>query len=190
MLHLVDDEGQPVGADIRVAVEAAYQASVLRFSRIDQAILAGFAEGVAASMNRRRSEIQALRSYAQVAMNGRVQEWFRHHPGVEIGVDDSAELERIAGGVIDRSFDDAELEVLFSQMKTHLGERDLHIFVLMEQDLGNPGDVAAAFHISYNAAAKAIQRAKEHMAALLGGIGKNTPHNHDSSRNPRRFNLR
>ena len=141
-------------------------------------------------MSRRRSEIQALRSYAQVAMNGRVQEWFRDHPGVEIGVERPAELERAAGGVIDRSFADAEMEILFSQMKTRLSERDLHIFVLMEQDLGKPGDVAAAFGISYNAAAKAIQRAKERMAALLGGIGQNTPDEDDSSRNPRPFNLR
>ena len=64
----------------------------------------------------------------------------------------------------------ADLSVLFSEIKAQLSERDRQILALMEQDLG-PREIAKAFDISYTAAAKAIQRARERMAAILSETG-------------------
>ena len=166
MLHLVDKKGDPVEQEIHVAVAAAFKSCVHRFSRIDDSILAGFAEAVAASMNSRSGEIGTFRSYARAAMNGKVYEWLRSHPSRELGVEKSDELERLAGPAVDRSFADAELEILFSQIRTHLTERERHILVLMKQDLG-PRDISAALGLSYDAAAKAMQRVRERVALLL-----------------------
>ena len=58
------------------------------------------------------------------------------------------------------------MNVLFSQIKSRLSERDRQILVLLEQDLGAQ-EIAKAFKISYSAAGKAIQRARERMAAIL-----------------------
>jgi hypothetical protein len=82
-LHLVDDSGQPVQPDVRKAVESAFWRAVRRFRWVDEAVLADIAEGVAASIARKRSDILAVRQYAIVAIDGRVQEWLRKHPKVE-----------------------------------------------------------------------------------------------------------
>lgn len=166
LLHLVDRKGDPVEGEIRVAVAAAFKSCVQRFRRIDDAVLAGFAEAVAASMNSRSSEIRTFRNYARVAMNGKVYEWLRSHPGKELRVERFEELERLAGAVVDQSFADAELKVLFSQIRTHLSERERHILVLMKQDLG-PREISSALGITYSAASKAMQRVREHVASLL-----------------------
>jgi DNA-directed RNA polymerase specialized sigma24 family protein len=50
-----------------------------------------------------------------------------------------------------------------------LSERDRHILVLLQQGMTSPASVAAALGVSYAAAAKAIQRVKERIAAILGG---------------------
>ena len=63
-----------------------------------------------------------------------------------------------------------EMNLLFSEIKARLSERDRQILVLLEQDLG-PKEIAKAFDISYTAAAKAIQRARDRMAAILSGTG-------------------
>jgi DNA-directed RNA polymerase specialized sigma24 family protein len=194
MLHLVDDEGQPVSGEIRIAVETAFRLTVQRYPRMDLAVLAGMAESVAASMSRRRPEIQALKQYAQIAMAGRVQEWRRKYPEVEIPCMSLHELERIAGAQPQSLFTDAEAEILFAQMKSHLTERDRHILVLMEQDLAKPGDIAAALNISYSAAAKALERAKDRVADLLRGCKQGDKQAQDGSGTgntlrPRRFRV-
>lgn len=188
MLYLVDDEGNPVHREIRSAVEAAFRNCIRQFSRVDETILAGFAESVAASMNRRRGEIQAPKQYARVAMHGRVQEWFRAHPAKELAVDRIEELEQVPGGMINRSLADAELDILFSQIKTHLSERERHILVLLEQDLG-PCEIGVALGISYNAAAKAMQRVKEHMASIVASPSGKNGEEADSSRHSSSTNL-
>jgi DNA-directed RNA polymerase specialized sigma subunit len=72
----------------------------------------------------------------------------------------------VAGAAVDPSFADAELEILFSQIRTHLSERERHILVLMKQDLG-PRQISAALGITYDAASKAIQRVRDRVASLL-----------------------
>ena len=169
MLHLVDDEGVPVSAEVRVAVELAFRIALQRYPRMDAALLAGMAEGVASSMSRRLPEIQAVKQYAQVAMHGRVQEWLRKHPGIEIPCESPEQIERLVGAPSQTLFTDAETEILFAQMKAQLTERDRHILVLMEQDLAKPGEIAAALDISYSAAAKALERVKDRVSDLLRG---------------------
>jgi DNA-directed RNA polymerase specialized sigma24 family protein len=172
MLHLVDDEGNPVSAEIRIAVELAFRICLQRYPRMDAALLASMAENVASSMSRRSAEIQALKQYAQFAMLGRVQDWVRKHPGIEILVENTQELERLSGAPQQSLFSDAEAEILFAQMKSQLGERDRHILVLMEQDLAKPGEIAAALNISYGAAAKALERVKDRVSNLLRSYQK------------------
>jgi DNA-directed RNA polymerase specialized sigma24 family protein len=83
---------------------------------------------------------------------------------------DPAEVEHLTGEK-PKSTSAADLNVLFSQIKARLSERDRQILALLEQDLG-PKEIANAFNISYLAAAKAIQRARERMAAILSGTGR------------------
>jgi RNA polymerase sigma factor (sigma-70 family) len=134
-------------------------------------VLADIAEGVAASIARKRSDILAVMQYAIVAIDGRVQEWLRKHPKVEVGGCETAELERALGTAVDSAYSDVELKHLFDQMKTHLSERDRQILALIEQDRGSPRDVAEALGLTYMAAAKAIQRAKERVAEILSSKG-------------------
>jgi DNA-directed RNA polymerase specialized sigma24 family protein len=61
----------------------------------------------------------------------------------------------------------ADLTILFAEIKAQLSERDRQILVLMEQDLGGPQQIAEVFEMSYSAAAKAIQRVRDRMVAIL-----------------------
>ena len=61
----------------------------------------------------------------------------------------------------------ADLSILFAEIKVQLSERDRQILVLMEQDVGSPQQIAEVFEMSYSAAAKAIQRVRDRMAAIL-----------------------
>ncbi len=171
LLHLVDDAGQPVTLDVRNAVESAFRRAVRRFRSVDEAVLAGMAESVAASIARKRSEIRAVKRYAVVAVDGKVQEWLRRHPRLEVAGCETTDLERAMGGAVDSALVDVETKQLFDQMKARLSERDRHILVLIEQDRGSPRDVAEALGLTYTAAAKAIQRAKERVAEILSSSG-------------------
>lgn len=165
-LNLVDEKGGAVERTIGIAVAAAFNACVHRFRRMDDAVLANFAEAVATSMNSRSSEIGAVGNYARVAMNGKVFEWMRSHPGKEIGVEKPGELERLAGAAVDQSFEDAEKKILFSQIKMQLSQRERHILFLMNRGMG-PREIGSQLGITYNAASKAMQRVRERMASLL-----------------------
>jgi molybdenum-dependent DNA-binding transcriptional regulator ModE len=57
-----------------------------------------------------------------------------------------------------------EHRILLSEIKARLGKRDREILDLIEHDFGSPKQIATSLGISYNAAAKAIQRVKERMA--------------------------
>jgi DNA-directed RNA polymerase specialized sigma24 family protein len=180
ILHLVNDQGEPVETDIRVAVEAAFRHVMLRFPQVDEALLAELAESVAASMDRRRCEIVTPKQYAQNALCKEVQGWLREHEGFEIVIAEPEELERLAGGTpAGRGVETAESEIFFAQLRKHLTERDRHILVLIEQDLDKPPDIAAALDISYEAAAKALQRVRARVAGIINGTRKATEVNTD-----------
>jgi DNA-directed RNA polymerase specialized sigma24 family protein len=180
ILHLVNDQGEPVETDIRVAVEAAFRHVMLRFPQVDEALVAELAETVAASMYRRRSEIVTPKQYAQMALCKEVQGWLQEREGFEIAIAEPEELERLAGGTTaGKGVETAESEIFFAQLRKHLTERDRHILVLIEQDLDKPPDIAAALDISYGAAAKALERVRARVARIINGTRKASEVNAD-----------
>jgi DNA-directed RNA polymerase specialized sigma24 family protein len=135
---------------------------------LDESVVAGWAEDVGKAMGARLDEIRSPYRYAFAALHGKVKEWFRSNASKEVLVGTARELELWAG--IDRSTQRVIYRaVLFDQLKTKLSERDRHILVLLQQDMTSPASVAAALGVSYAAAAKAIQRVKERIAAILVG---------------------
>jgi len=169
LLHLVDQRGQTLPVAIRLAVQAAHRWVRREYPRLDEAVVAGWAEDVGKAMGARLDEIRSPYRYAFAALHGKVREWFRSNASREVLVGIGKELELWAG--IDRSTQRVIYRaVLFDQLKTKLSERDRHILVLLQQDMTSPASVAAALGVSYAAAAKAIQRVKERIAAILVGV--------------------
>jgi hypothetical protein len=84
LLHLVDENGHPVPAPIRAAIEAAHRWALKEYKYFDRAVLAGMAEAVALSMCRRLDQIDFPGRYAFTALTGKLQEWYRAHPAVEV----------------------------------------------------------------------------------------------------------
>jgi RNA polymerase sigma factor (sigma-70 family) len=170
LLHLVDENGQRVDGDIRLATEAAYRRVLRMFQKkVDEAVLADMAEDVATSVASKRSQIGALRSYTIAALKRRVLDWLRTKPKVEISIGQLAELEGAARVAEDPAFAEVETQRLLDQLKTQLTERDRLILLLMVRGRGNPADVGAALHLNYAAAAKAIQRTRSRIADILSG---------------------
>lgn len=182
LLHLVDQNGRPAPKVVQVAVENAYRWALIDYKHFDRAILAEMAEAVASAMCRHLHAIQFPRRYAMAALQGKLQEWYRAHPGFEI-VMEREELERVAGGNW-RSFTAANLGIWLAEARMQLNERDQQILGLMEQDLGSPRQIARAFDISHSAATKALQRVKARMAALL--MSEPTAETSDEETAPRR----
>jgi DNA-directed RNA polymerase specialized sigma24 family protein len=169
LLHLVDQRGQTLPAAIRLPVETAHRWVRREYPRLDEAIVAGWAEDVGKAMATRLDDIRSPYRYAFAALRGKVREWFRSNASKEIPVGTGSELELWAG--IDCSAQRVIYRaVLFDQLKTKLSERDRHILVLLQQDITDPASVAAALGVSYAAAAKAIQRVKERIAAILVAV--------------------
>src|SRR3984957_14800108 len=168
LLHLVDQRGQTLPVAIRLAVEAAHRWARWEYPHLDEAVVAGWAEDVGKAMGARSDEIRSPYRYAFAALHGKVREWFRGNASREVLVGIGRELELWAG--IDRSTQRVIYRaVLFDQLKTKLNDRDRHILVLLQQDITSPASVATALGVSYAAAAKAIQRVKERIAAILVG---------------------
>ena len=187
LLHLVDQYGQPVPPQVRLAVEAAYRWAEREYERFDRAVLAEMAEALALAMCRHQDRIELPRRYAVAALAGKLQEWYRAHPAVEIMLDpDDLEQVMQAEPVPTTSPD---LNVLFAEMKAQLSERDRQVLVLLEQDLG-PQEIAKAFEISYFAAAKAIQRARDRMAAILSETRNQKGEDDETMTRPRAVGLK
>jgi hypothetical protein len=168
LLHLVDQRGQALPVATRLAVEASHRWVRREYPHLDAAVVAGWAEDVGKAMGARHSDIRSPYRYAFAALHGKVREWFRSNPSKEIPVGIGNELERWAA--VDRSTERIIYRAaLFDQLKTKLSERDRHILVLLQQDITSPASVATALGVSYAAAAKAIQRVKERIAAILVG---------------------
>ena len=168
LLYLVDQDNKPVKPEIRIAVEAAFRWSVREYRYMDEADLAAMAEAVALGMSKRLEEIQSPRRYAFAALTGRIQEWYRIHPAKMVSFETEDELDREIGPD-DRFVFDVERRLLFAQIRRQLSGRDRKICMLLEQDLSSPGEIAKVLQISYTAAAKALQRARERMAAIVNG---------------------
>ena len=165
LLHLVDDEKQPVQRAVNDAVTNAYLYVRARNSHIDHALLANMAEHVALAVSRRIAEIDSFQQYALAAMIGKVHEWSRLHP-VEFQLR-ADQLEQQAGAQADSSFQRIETKLLLDQMKADLAERDRHILMLIQQGISDSKSIAAALGITNDAAKKAIQRTKHKMTVIL-----------------------
>jgi DNA-directed RNA polymerase specialized sigma24 family protein len=166
LLHLVDKGGRALPKDIRQAVEAAHRWVKREYPRLDEAVIAGWAEDVAKTMGVRRDKIESPKRYAFAALNGKARAWFRTQASREVPVGIGNELEQWIG--VDRFSQGAIYrETLFDQLKSRLNERDRQILILLQQDITSPASVAGALGVSYAAAAKAIQRTKERIFAIL-----------------------
>lgn len=174
-LHLVSSTGVSVSLDIRAAVESAFGWAVREFPYLDEAVVAGWAEEVASAMELKSEGVASPRRYAYAALHGKVRDWMKSGAARETSVGIGDALEGLGGvhgsfqGTVDRA-------ILFEQLKATLNERDRYILVLLLQDNTSPATVASALGVSYAAAAKAIQRVKDRIAAtLVGDADKNNP---------------
>ncbi len=178
-LHLVGPTGVPVSPDVRAAVESAFGWSIREYHYLDEAMVAGWAEDIACAMEMKGDSLGSPRRYAYAALHGRVRDWLKSGAAREKSVGIGESLETLGGvngsfqGMVDRS-------ILFEQLKATLNERDRYILVLLLQDKTSPATVASALGISYAAAAKAIQRVKDRIAATLVGAAEKTNAGHGS----------
>lgn len=174
-LHLVDRHGVALPVELREALEAAYRWATHDFPRIDRALVAGWTEEVGGAMVAKGTAIQSPRRYAFAALHGKIRAWFRKNPGRELAVGIGPELEAWLG--MDQTEQlDIDHGVLFDQLRAKLSERDRQILVLLLQDITSPASVAEALGVGYFAAAKAIQRVKQRLAAILvTGSRRETP---------------
>jgi DNA-directed RNA polymerase specialized sigma24 family protein len=166
LLYLTDDAGQAAPHAIQLAVTKAHKYIQFHFPRIEDTALAAMAEAVTKSICRKGADIHAPSQYALAAMIGQAQEWIRKHPGLEIKMT-ARDLEAAAGGIQDPCFVATEHALLFERMKNDLTPRDRQILMLIQRDLDSPVAVASALGLSYEAAKKALHRAKEKMSLLL-----------------------
>ncbi len=165
-LHLVDENGQDLAAETRDAVWNAYQWALREYPGLDEAAIAGWAEDVAKAMGAHPGSINFPRRYATSALRGKILGWFRKHPRPEKSIGLGPELEKWVGFDSEAEIT-LERTVLFEQLTMKLSQRDRDILILLLQDITSPRDVASALGITYAAAAKAIQRVKERIAAIL-----------------------
>ncbi len=166
LLYLTDDDGQPAPNNIQLAVTEAHKYIQSRFPRIEDTALAQMAEATTKSICRKGTEIHSPNQYALAAMIGKAQDWIRKNPTLEVRMP-PRDLEAAAGGIQDACFVATEHTLLFERMRTGLTPRDRQILLLLQRDLDSPAAVASALGLSYDAAQKALHRAKEKMKLLL-----------------------
>jgi DNA-directed RNA polymerase specialized sigma24 family protein len=172
LLHVVDGSGHELESDLQSAVHAAYLRVLSLFRRkVDDSVLADMAEDVAASIAIKRSSIRSIRSYSTAALIGKVKDWLRTQPRIDVSVGQLAELEDVGYAAEDPAFAEVEIQRLLEQLNKQLTERDRLILLLMIRGQGDPKHIGAALHLNYAAAAKAIQRTRSRVADILSGSG-------------------
>jgi RNA polymerase sigma factor (sigma-70 family) len=178
-LHLVDAQGSAVSSTVKSAVEVVFRWVLRDFPHVDPAMIAEWAEEVGCAMESKGNQIVAHERYAYTALKGKVRDWLRTKTAQEESAGIGQDLERLGG--VDRSFQrELDRKLLFEQLKTALNERDRYILVLLLQDETSPAVIATALGLSYPAAAKAIQRVKERIAASLVGVSGRNDFGHGS----------
>jgi len=179
-LHLVDTTGSPVSADIEVAVKRAFQWVSRDYPNVDSALISNWAEEVGRSMEERSDSIQSPQRYAYAALKGKVRDWSKRGAAKEEVSGIGFDMERL--GSLSISFQGAsDRKILFEQLSNVLNERDRYILVLLLEDQTSPATIARALGITYQAAAKAIQRVKDRIANTMNisrkvdGTGHGSP---------------
>jgi hypothetical protein len=176
-LHLVDTKGIPLSPKIDSAVELAFRWVARDYPQVDSALIANWAEDLACTMQSREASLHSPDRYAYSALKGKVRDWLRTKSANEEAAGIGPDLERIGG--INGSFQGAtDRKILFEQLGATLNERDRYILVLLLQDQTSPATVAEALGTTYSAAAKAIQRVKERIAAILTNTSTRIDQNH------------
>jgi DNA-directed RNA polymerase specialized sigma24 family protein len=173
-LHLVDGHGRTLSSANKAAAEAAFAWALREFPHIDPVLLTEWTEEVGKAIEARAQTVVSPKRYAFAALHGKVRQWMRSRASKEISVGIGVDLEQWAGveSNVQRMMDRT---ILFDQLKTRLNDRDNHILVLLLQDITSPAGVAEALGVSYPAAAKAIQRVKERIAATLSESNNQGP---------------
>jgi DNA-directed RNA polymerase specialized sigma24 family protein len=166
LLYLTNDAGQPAPRTVQLAVTKAHKYVAVHFPRIEDTALANMAEATTKTICRKGTEIHSPNQYALAAMITQAHKWIRKHPPVEISMPPTA-LEAAAGGTQDRCFEATQTALLIERMKQDLTARDRQILMLIQRDLDNPTAVASALGLSYEAAKKALHRAKDKMSKLF-----------------------
>ena len=178
-LHLVNAKGRAVSPAVKSALERVFCWVVRDFPNVDPAMIAEWAEEVGWAMDLKGDLISAHDRYAYTALKGKVRDWLRTKQAKEESVGIGEDLERFGG--LDWSFQGVtDRKLLFEQLKASLNERDRYILVLLLQDDTSPAIAARALGINYSAAAKAIQRVKERIAATLVGASDRNNFGHGS----------
>jgi hypothetical protein len=168
-LHLVDAQGSAVSPPVKSALEVVFRWVLRDFPHVDPAMIAEWADEVGSAMESKGNLIVAHERYAYTALKGKVRDWLRTKTAQEEAAGIGRDLERLGG--IDESFQrEMDRKLLFEQLKTSLNERDRYILALLLRDETSPAGIATALGLSYPAAAKAIQRVKERIAASLVGV--------------------
>ena len=181
-LHLVDAQGRAVSPAIKAAVEVVFKWVLKDFPNVDPAMISEWAEEVGWAMEAKRDLISATERYAYTALKGRVRDWLRTKTAKEESAGIGQDLERLGG--LDRSFQrKIDQSLFFDQLKASLSERERYILVLLLRGETSPNVTAQAFGISYSAAAKAIQRVKERVAASATPVSRSD----DFGNRPQKF---
>ena len=117
-------------------------------------------------MAEREATVRSPHRYASAAMQNKVREHFRSGAAREVTVGTSQKLEEGVGHDF-QSAQTIERRVLFRELQAQLSQRDQRIFILLQQEVTSPSTIASSLGISYNAAAKAVQRVKERLHTIL-----------------------
>jgi hypothetical protein len=166
-LYLVNSKGVPLDPTIVGACETAFRWVLRDNPHFDQALVANWAEEIGAVMEARGELIKSPKRYAYVALTGKVRDWRRTGAGKTELAGVGSELEYI--GDLSVSFTaEVETKVWFEQISLSLNERDRAILVLLTRDASTV-EIATFLNTSYSAAAKAMQRVKDRISAIVNG---------------------
>ncbi len=166
LLFLVDRQGQAIAPGLRAAAESAHQRAAHDYPNVDSSLLATWAEQIGVYMAEKEPLVTSPRRYASAALQSRIREHFRSSGSREVSVGTDQELDARAGPEL-QSARYIERQVLFRELRSQLNERDRQIFILLQQDVTSPQGIASSLGISYSAAAKAVQRLRERLQAIL-----------------------
>ena len=120
------------------------------------------------SLAEKRDGIDDPRRYAFSALLKKVQSHARLGSSQELSAGIGQDLEEWAGAD-HQTATRIERQVLFRELQAHLNDRDRDILILLLQDATSPAAIASALGVDYNAAAKAVQRLKQRIRAILTG---------------------
>lgn len=165
-LYLVDRNGVSATPAVDDAVHSAYRRAVRAYPAVDPALIANWAEEVAVMMIETDEPIRQHDRLAYTLLATKIKGGARRKSAQEVNKGIGEELEDLSRDHVTIK-EDVERSILFDQLQAGLSERDQAILALVRSGEGSAQAVAKKFNIGEEAAAKAIQRMRERVAALL-----------------------